>query len=50
MNIKLHLFPPFELKLNRISVNKANNKGPDTAINDHFKSPSNLSANKTYIF
>lgn len=45
---KLHLLPPFALKLSKIKLNNARSNGPDTNINGHLRSPSNLSANKTY--
>lgn len=49
MKHNLHLFPPLALKLKSISVIKANINGPATAINGQSKSPSNLSARRTYI-
>lgn len=49
MNQSLHLLPPFELKLSKISANRPMNNGIEITVNgSDFKSPSSLSANKTW--
>lgn len=49
MLICLHLLPPFELKLSRIKANNPIKSGIEITVNGKpFRSPSSLSANKTW--
>lgn len=48
-SVDLHLFPPFELKLNKIRANSPINNGMEIIVNgSDFRSPSSLSANNTW--